>query len=166
MAEAEPTTSDLVRQVAALVARHEILDVLARYCACVDDCDFVGLSEVFASDCVADYGPHRGDPLIGLAAVCEMLSRVVTAFLHTQHQLGQVQLTERADGSWDSTAYATAWHELRDGSKAVSRVRYLDRFVRTDEGWRIAERRMYALGTEGWPGTQYRFIERRVRARR
>jgi hypothetical protein len=58
-------------------------------------------------------------------------------------------------------AYATAWHEFADGSTAVSRVRYVDRLVRTEAGWRIAERRLLALGTEGWQGVEYRFVERR-----
>jgi 3-phenylpropionate/cinnamic acid dioxygenase small subunit len=161
MPDAAPTT-DLERQVAALIERQEILDVLARYCECIDDCDFEGLAEVFARDCIVDYGPGRGGVLEGVDAVRDQLGGVVPTFVHTQHQLGQVRMSERSDGSWDTTAYATAWHELPDGSKGISRVRYVDRLVHTEEGWRIAERKMFALGTEGWKGVEYRFVERRT----
>jgi 3-phenylpropionate/cinnamic acid dioxygenase small subunit len=148
--------------LASLVARQQISDVLARYCECVDECDIDGLAEVFAPDCVTDYGPGRGGRLVGRRAVCDRLAAVLPTLRRTQHQLGQQRMEPQPDGSWLSTTYATAWHELPDGSTTVSRVRYLDRFVATPEGWRIAERRLVALGLEGWVGIEYPFLQRRA----
>ena len=150
--------------VASLVARQEIAEVLSRYCECIDECDFDGLERVFTEDCVTDYGPGRGGQVVGRRALIDRIAAVVKELRRTQHLLGQHRLELEADGSWRSMIYATAWHELADGSTTTSRVRYLDRFVRTPEGWRIAHRELVALGLEGWEGVEYRFVPRSTRS--
>jgi hypothetical protein len=64
----------------------------------------------------------------------------------TQHFMGNHEVTvdgDRAEG-W---TYCLAMHELLPGhpdgdSKPASALRYLDRYVRTPEGWRIEHRRV------------------------
>ena len=45
-------------------------------------------------------------------------------------------------------SYVYAWHERPDGSTATIMGQYQDRFIRGDEGWRIAERRMVMNGCD------------------
>ena len=41
-----------------------------------------------------------------------------------------------------------AWHQRSDGTTATIFGQYYDRFVRGDEGWRIARRRMVMNGCD------------------
>jgi Ring hydroxylating beta subunit len=42
-----------------------------------------------------------------------------------------------------------AWHRRHDGSEWTLYGRYVDRWTRTEEGWRLAERELRAAGAAG-----------------
>ena len=151
-AEGEPLLADLRDRLA-------IADVLAAFCERVDEYDIAGLAEVFTEDCFTDYGPGRGGPVSGLAAVQARIARGQAEFRRTHHQLGQSRVTVTGD---DATAvtYVTATHEHRDGARSRVHLRYLDRLRRTGGGWRIAERRAHAAVVEGMPGTAWEWVPR------
>ena len=142
-----------------LADRQAIADVLALFCERIDAYDIAGVAELFTEDCVVDYGPGRGGERRGRAALAERLRQGQGQFHRTCHQLGQIRA--EVDGDTASTVtYVTAWHELWDGGRETVRLQYRDRFRRLAEGWRISERRVLALGIEGFEGVPWNWLPR------
>ena len=81
-------------------------------------------------------------------------------FRRTAHVLGQ-SLVEIEGHHAEGVTYVTAWHEWPDGRQDALRLRYVDVF-RRDEGrrWLIAERRVEAMGVEGFEGTEWNWVTR------
>jgi ketosteroid isomerase-like protein len=145
----------------SLADRQEIADLLARYCARIDEYDIDGLIEVFTADCLTDYGPGRGGPTHGREALRKRLLASQGRFRRTHHQLGQIVIELDGDNA-DSVAYATASHELWDGTRQVSRLQYRDHLVRLTEGWRIAERSPLSMLIDGKDDLQRNWLARRL----
>ena len=145
--------------ITELLDRAAIADVLAAFCERVDEYDIAGLAEVFTEDCLTDYGPGRGGPVAGRAAVLARIGRGQAEFRRTHHQLGQSRVTLAGDTA-TAVTYVTATHEHRDGARSRVHLRYLDRLRRTAAGWRIAERRAHAAVVEGMPGTEWVWVPR------
>lgn len=147
---------------ARLDERVQIADLLATYCEKLDDYDIDGVSELFAEDCVFDPGPGNGGPRTGRDEIFPAQKVRMGTFRRTQHHLGQSRV--RFDGA--DTAYGLtsviAWHQRWDHSVGIARLRYEDRFVRTDGGWLIAERRLIELGVEGFPEGTWNSSGRRI----
>jgi len=139
--------------------RAAIADVLAAFCERVDEYDIAGLADVFTEDCSTDYGPGRGGPVAGRAAVLARIARGQAEFRRTHHQLGQSRVTLDGDSA-TAVTYVTATHEHRDGARSRVHLRYLDRLRRTPEGWRIAERRAHAAVVEGMADTAWVWVPR------
>jgi ketosteroid isomerase-like protein len=144
-----------------LAARAEIADVLATFCERIDEYDWQGAADVFAEDCLVDYGAGRGGPVHGRAACAERFRKGQGEFRLTHHQLGQSRVTVDADGARASaTTYITAWHEDWSGARSVVRLRYLDQFVRVGETWQIVDRHVHAAGIEGFDGVEWDWVPR------
>ena len=145
-----------------LLDRQRIADVLARYCEALDEYDIDAVASTFTEDVVTDYGAGRGGPVVGRAAVRARIAAGQASFRRTAHQLGQTRV--RIDGDRaDATTYVTAWHEWQDGRQEALRLRYVDVLRRaTPDSWLIAERRVEAMGVEGFEGTEWRWVERRA----
>lgn len=143
-----------------LVDRQAIADLLARYCQTLDEYDLDAMAETFTEDAVTDYGAGRGGRVEGRAAIRERIAAGQATFRRTSHQLGQILVTidgERAEG----VTYVTAWHEWHDGRQDALRLRYVDVFRRlAGRHWLIAERRVEAMGVEGFEGTEWSWVNR------
>ncbi len=153
---------DLAAQVARLVARIEVSEVIARFCERVDEYDIDAVAELFTEQCVVDYGPGRGGRVVGREAVRARIARGQSEFRRTHHQLGEQTMEFVSDSDCRVSTYVTAWHETWDGDHPVVRLRYLDQLVRTVEGWQISERRAVAQGIEGFEGLEWVWVERRI----
>jgi ketosteroid isomerase-like protein len=140
--------------------REEIRELLAHYCARLDEYDIDGMADVFIPDCVTDYGPGLGGELQGREALRDRVRLSQARFARTHHQLGQSSITVEGDRGRSST-YVTAWHERHDGQIDILRLRYVDEHVRTDEGWRIARREIWVSGSQGFEGVQWRWVPRK-----
>ena len=131
--------------------RSMLADLAARYAAAVDFRDFDRLREVFTADCLLDTGRGERD---GIDAIIEAMQGLLR-YDATTHVVGQ-QLLETHDGDIRGVTYCTA-HHLRtdptDGRRTdtVMHIRYHDRFVRHDDGWRIATRRLEVVWTDQQP---------------
>ncbi|GAA4288697.1 nuclear transport factor 2 family protein [Georgenia daeguensis] len=145
---------------AALHAKLEIADVLARYCLHLDEYDIDALSDVFTPDCTMDQGPGRGGPILGRDEVLRGMKERQALFRRTQHILGQ-SLVVTSDDSATALTYVTAWHQRWDMSTGTARLRYRDDLVRTENGWRIHYRRSEALGVDGFDEAQWNWVPRR-----
>ena len=129
----------------------EITDVLYNYCRGVDAIDAQLLATVFAEDCVVDYGPAMGGPRQGRESIVSGLVTGLPRYAGTHHQVSNVQLCLDGPDAASGIAYVTAWHRFDDGRPdAVFYGQYHDRFVRTPDGWRIAERILHSSGNENF----------------
>jgi len=135
----------------SLAERAAVFDVVARFCERVDEYDYVGAAAAFTEDCFIDYGPGRGGPLHGRDAFAERLRTGQGQFRLTHHHLGQSRINVDASRTTaDATTYVTAWHEDWAGARSTVRLRYVDTFVLTGQGWLMSSRRVHAAGVDGF----------------
>lgn len=123
--------------------RMEIEDLLVDYCHAIDTRDWPALDQVFTPDAVIDYtatGGIRGE----LPQIKDFLATALSGFASFQHMIGASRI--RIDG--DGATARTICHNpmVLDGGSGQARVMfvglwYVDELVRTDAGWRIADRR-------------------------
>ncbi|WP_137161049.1 nuclear transport factor 2 family protein [Blastococcus sp. CCUG 61487] len=119
-----------------LVAENEIRNLVARYAHLIDDAQVQEWSELFAED----GRMHAfGMPLEGRAALSEWVTGVL-AGPKLRHVMGGthvvVDSATEAHGSADMVLLAA-----NEGAWVVAAApRYVDKYVKTAEGWRFAER--------------------------
>jgi len=133
--------------------RLAIADLAARYAAAVDGREFDRLAVVFTPDCRLETGRSVRD---GIDEVSEAMQGLLR-YEATSHVLGQqvLDVTDDADvvtGLTYCTAHHLTQHPDRRSDK-VMHIRYHDRFVRTVDGWRIADRRLEIIWTDEQPVT-------------
>ncbi len=130
-----------------IVDRQAITDVLIEYCTALDRMDLAQLGALFTEDCVVDYGPQEWLWSRGREALRKSLARM-WRWSRTSHHLSNVRIDFRGDDLALVQSYVHAWHERDDGTTATILGQYHDRFVREDERWRIAKRRMVMNGCD------------------
>lgn len=123
--------------------RLEIQELVARYSYALDSRDFDALDDLFTPDAILDYratGAIRGS----LAEMKAFVTDAFTMFDATQHLTTQTMLRFDADGN---TAYGkSACHNPmvfggdNKPKMMVLGLWYVDKFVRTPDGWRFQER--------------------------
>ncbi len=130
----------------------EIIDLTIRYAWALDHRRFDDLAGVFASDGQADYG--RLGIHTGPAAIAEVTAKALSRFDRTQHIVSNHQIA--IDGhTATGRCYLQAQHVTRDATGDHNYTvagSYLDRYRRTEAGWRIAHRTLRVTWTEGGTG--------------
>lgn len=127
-------------------------------------CRFLDLNQpdlaanLFTEDCTANYrrGATRSDasdfrlrgPLRGRVEVAAYLTAAMNRFAATSHHLSNVEMEFEGPDRVQSTAYLLAWHRspLDNAADFTMYGRYHDVLIRTDAGWRIADRRLRSAG--------------------
>jgi ketosteroid isomerase-like protein len=127
--------------------RAGIADLLADYCRHLDAMDLSALAALFTPDAAVTYGDAPALNAAGRDAIAASLARM-WRWRRTAHHLTTLRLWADGEGAARSEARVIAWHERGDGSTATVHGRYLDRLVRSTDGWRIAQRRMEELGSD------------------
>jgi hypothetical protein len=133
------------RKLQFLLDRLEINDLVTRYFCSADERDFDKFRSCFVAGTSVDYSE-----LLPVPADCpvERVSEVIEAtmaerFGPTQHFMGNHEVTIDGDTA-SGVTYCLAIHRLlppdENAHRLTSALRYLDRFVRTEAGWRIAHR--------------------------
>jgi hypothetical protein len=144
--------------LAELVTRQEIQDVLVRYCRAVDRGDLELLRSVYHPDATDDHGIFSGNA----HEFAEWLLAVPgRGELVTQHHLTNSAVVVEGDTARAET-YFVAVHRRPGPPVTVGQFggRYADRLERRDGTWRIASRVVvhdWSLhSTEGaeWPGLE------------
>lgn len=130
-----------------LVDRQAIHDLLLDYCLYLDRMELDALAALFTADCEVVYGDDPRLRSRGAAALATSLERM-WRWARTSHHLSNVRIAFEASDSAAVTSYVLAWHERPDGSTATIYGQYRDRVVRTDAGWRIADRQMLMNGCD------------------
>lgn len=126
-----------------------IAEVAVRYCWALDENDWDRLDDVFLPDATARLGSD--DLLEGRAAIVGRCSAALTPLDDSQHIVSNHQVEVDGDTA-THRCYLHAQHIRRAASGGPHYVvagRYVDRLVRTSDGWRIAHRDLIVMWTEG-----------------
>lgn len=128
--------------------RWAIGEQMYRYARATDWLETESHRDVFVDDCVFA-SPHSGD-IHGIDAVVEWMNQALARFEATQHLIGNISITFTGDDDATAVSYVRAWHRPRDRGQPdlVLWGEYHDRWSRTPDGWRIAERRVLEAGIE------------------
>lgn len=136
--------------------RLEIQDLLVDYSYAIDNRDWDALDAIFTPDASIDYtatGGIRGS----LAEIKAFLPEGLAWFSSYQHLVATAKITITGD---EATGRSICHNPMVFGEGKTSHTLfvglwYIDRYVRTPEGWRIAERgeeRSYVFNApEGFP---------------
>jgi len=123
-------------EIQQLVATNEIRNLVARYAQYTDDSQIQEWTELFVEDARMEAG---GQPMEGRPALTEWIT-AVTSSMKLRHIMGAVTVTvdsaTEAHGAADMILLAAV-----EGSWIIAGApRYVDRYVKTADGWRFAER--------------------------
>jgi 3-phenylpropionate/cinnamic acid dioxygenase small subunit len=142
----DPSLPDrtLLRQ---LLDRQEITAVMAAYARWADLNQPEQQAAVFTADCRVSY--HPGDWITGRAALTDKLRTALAGYTRTSHHVGNIEIDFEGPGAATAQSAVIAWHRRHDGSEWTLYGRYVDRWTRTEEGWRLAERELRAAGAAG-----------------
>lgn len=102
---------------------------------------------VFTADGRASY--HPGDWIAGRAALTETLRTALARYARTSHHVSNIEIEFTSLDTATAQSAVIAWHRRHDGSEWTLYGRYVDRWTRTGEGWRLAERELRAAGAAG-----------------
>lgn len=130
-----------------LLDRQEIAAVMAAYTRCADLNQPERQASVFTEDCRVRY--HPADWIIGRAALTEKLRTALAGYTSTSHHVTNIEIDFEGPDSATAQSAVIAWHRRRDGSEWTLYGRYVDRWTRTEQGWRLAERELRAAGAVG-----------------
>jgi hypothetical protein len=130
------------------------------YAIAVDDGDSDALASLFApggSLLVYNAGSDKLEHSYRDDQFAQLTATLAEAFERTFHLVGNVVVHLNGDRA-TGTAYCLASH-LRDDGRGPQvgdlRVRYRDRYLRTDDGWRFEERAATVLWRERRPTNQW-----------
>ena len=122
--------------------RLEIQDLFARYSFAIDDRDWDALDEVFTPDAQIDYA-ETGGAKGSFEKIKRWLPVALERFPKFQHMVATTKLELNGDRASSRTIlFNPMVHHNSDGSSQTFFIGlwYRDQLVRTDKGWRIAER--------------------------
>ena len=144
------------RTVQLAQARLVIEEIIFRYAERLDAGDLEGLSALFARGVIK---PAVGEPVKGAEEVLKLYSTVVKFYDADEnpvpYQRGQCtprtrHLTTNLIFEFDNAVMAatvrsvfTVYQTLAGRNDIIAGGRYVDRFVRTLQGWHIAERQIF-----------------------
>jgi 3-phenylpropionate/cinnamic acid dioxygenase small subunit len=122
--------------------RTEIMDTLIRYAQAIDTKDFDLLADVFTPDAQVDYTTSGG--IAGkYPEIRAWLERALTPFPSYLHALSNTTYRFENGSAYTRTYFVNPMAYPSDGGLHTFTVYgyYVDRLVRSADGWRIAERK-------------------------
>ena len=132
----------MTKSLEEIADRLEIQDLLVAYSYAIDFRDWDALDEVFTPDAFIDYTAFGGSAG-NLKETKEFLAAAMPMFSGFQHMVATSQVKVNGDEATGRTiCHNPMVLKREDGSEHVffCGLWYLDKFVRTPDGWRIAER--------------------------
>lgn len=125
--------------------RLELMDLMVRYSHAVDNRAWDDFDDIFTPEAIIDYTAFDG-PRGTVAETKEYLASTLSGFPAFQHLISNPELRIAGDTATGRTMCFNPMGVARpEGETGEPRIFfcglwYLDRFVRTADGWRIAER--------------------------
>ncbi len=127
----------------------QIRAVTVLYAKSLDRRDYAALRNVFTPDAVGVYG---GKTYNGIDEITGLMVHALTQCAATQHLLGAQDIQVDGDRATAST-YLQAIHigvnKGFEGRMMTFYGEYVDRLVRTQDGWRIARRELRQMHIDG-----------------
>ncbi len=120
----------------------QMLSLIAHYAHLIDKQDIVGLDNAFTEDASIDYTDFGG-PKGSLQEIKEFLSQELPVFKNTQHMISNYQIKVSGD---EATGRIMCFNPMElnmpdQGNPVLFYgLWYVDKYVRTGNGWRIKER--------------------------
>ena len=128
--------------------KQQIVDLTVRYCYALDERRFEDLRSVFTPDATADYASALCN---GVGEIVDYVRSRIGHLDATQHLVANHQVAVNGDGATCS-CYLHAQH-VRAGTPGgelyMIAGRYDDTLARTADGWRITNRVLTRVWTEG-----------------
>ena len=123
--------------------RMEITILLTDYATAIDSKDFDALDDVFTQDALIDYTAFGG--IKGtLQEAKAFLKETLPLFAATQHMIANISIKLNGDTAMGRTmCHNPMLAKNQDGTQNLTFIGlwYIDKFVRTQKGWRIADRK-------------------------
>lgn len=135
----------------ALIDRAEIAELLARYADMVDRRDWRRMDGVFVLEATIDFRP-LGGPQGPFREMLAWLDRALDSWPRALHLITNVVVELEGDRANAQCYFHVPFaRETNDGNQytVTDSGRFLDRLIRTAEGWRIVERVCEAIVREG-----------------
>ena len=132
-----------------IMDRQAITDGLHWYTRWVDLNRVDKQVEIFAEDGRITFSDDNGWT-VGRANIETLITPLVAAYKATHHYITNVEITFESADEARCQCYLHAWHRPADGGTDFTLyAQYHDLWTRTEEGWRIKERRLKTAGTVG-----------------
>jgi hypothetical protein len=134
--------------------RMEINDLLIDYCEAVDSDDIDAFDNIFTSDAEIDYSAF-GFPRANLQDTKVFLKKTLATVAIKQHMIANSRVKIEGDTASAKTLCFNPMalpQENKPAKLTHFGLWYLDKLVRTDQGWRICERveqKSYIFALEG-----------------
>jgi len=139
------------RQIRRLIDRTDILETMYTYTRHADRLDWDGMVAMFTDDCVVSY--IEGEPpMVGRAALHEMLSIYLPNTVSSIHYLSNSQVLFDSDDVATVHTYMYSWQRYKPYPVMADCHRYGQyeiRMVRTQDGWRFTHMRLLSHGEYG-----------------
>ena len=148
-----------------LLDRYEIEQVMYDFARCCDDLDFERLSSLFHDECRWDYGEGAGPVVEGRVNVEKFVREafsdsivakgaggVKVRIRKTSHHISQVAVNFDGPNHAYAESYVFTWHEMADGDPGLVWGRWHDQLSRSEDGWRISDRRMILSAVDNYYG--------------
>jgi len=149
------------RKFQELLDRDEIRAAMAVYARSADLYEPEQQASVFVDDCRVSYHPEHW--ITGRAALIESLHVALAKYSRTSHHVGTIEIDFTGPDEAAAQSTVLAWHRRVDGSEWTMHGRYVDRWTRTPDGWRMTERQLRAAGATGRDESQLPTIGRTQR---
>ena len=148
--------------VQELLDRQAITELIHAYCFHFDRNEPDEVAALFTDDATVDYGPEV-TTVVGAGAIAAAIAvGLENTFAATSHHVSNITLTFDGPDEARGITYLYAWHRYVDGSPDGELWgRYNHRFVRTKDGWRIAELVLTAAGMSNFHRAAMHSIGRR-----
>lgn len=138
---------DIERTLRELTDRQAVTDLIHAYCERFDRNDPEGVAALFTPDAVIDYNPDTPN-ILGADMASTIAVGLRDLFAASSHHASNVMITLEGEDEARSLCYIDAWHRYRDGSPdGFLWGRYLNRYRRTADGWRITRLLLQGAGT-------------------
>ncbi|WP_198154032.1 nuclear transport factor 2 family protein [Catenuloplanes japonicus] len=124
----------------------EITDVIYRVARAMDSRDWALLADCYSPDARGDYTNAAADGRDTIVASARGFLEPLDA---TQHLVGNVEVS--VDGDVATTHATFIAQHVRAGGRFMMGGNYDDTFRRTPEGWKITNRRIRGIWSDGDP---------------
>ena len=131
------------KAVQELLDIHAIQQLMVRYADRIDANDPEGAAACYTEDGIGEYwGTFHGREEIS-----EVLSVILSMFSTTSHHLTNTSINLEGDQA-TAMSYVYAFHRMANTDEPLHYWgRWVDRLVRTDEGWLFAKREVVGVGS-------------------